>query len=43
VCSSDLAVALLLGLLYPLLGASMLVALAVDALVPARWRKRYGL
>jgi uncharacterized iron-regulated membrane protein len=38
-----IAVALLLGLLYPLLGASMLVALAVDALLPARWRQRYGL
>ena len=38
-----IAVALLLGLIYPLLGASMLVALVVDALVPAGWRKRYGL
>lgn len=38
-----IAVALLLGLIYPLLGASMVVALVVDALVPAGWRKRYGL
>lgn len=38
-----IAVAVLLGLLYPLLGASMLVALAVDACVPALWRQRHGL
>ncbi|GAP35010.1 PepSY-associated TM helix domain-containing protein [Piscinibacter sakaiensis] len=38
-----IAVAVLLGGLYPLLGASMLLALAVDALVPARWRERLGL
>lgn len=38
-----IAVAVLLGLLYPLLGASMLVAAAVDALLPARWRRRFGL
>lgn len=38
-----ITVALLLGLLYPLLGASMLVALLVDALVPAAWRQRFGL
>jgi uncharacterized iron-regulated membrane protein len=38
-----IAVAVLLGLIYPLLGASMLVALAVDALVPAGWRLRLGL
>jgi hypothetical protein len=28
---------------YPLLGASMLAALLVDALVPARWQQRFGL
>jgi uncharacterized iron-regulated membrane protein len=38
-----LAVAVLLGLLYPLLGASMLVALLVDAVVPQRWHARFGL
>lgn len=38
-----MAVAALLGLLYPLLGASMLVALCVDALMPRRWRQRFGL
>ncbi|WP_240668445.1 PepSY-associated TM helix domain-containing protein [Piscinibacter defluvii] len=38
-----IGVAVLLGLLYPLLGASMLAALALDRLVPARWRERYGL
>jgi uncharacterized iron-regulated membrane protein len=32
-----------LGVLFPLLGASMLVALVVDALVPARWQQRLGL
>ncbi|MFG6430421.1 PepSY-associated TM helix domain-containing protein [Roseateles sp. LYH14W] len=37
------AVAVLLGLLYPLLGASMLVALTVDALLPGRWRRQLGL
>ncbi|WP_411886742.1 PepSY-associated TM helix domain-containing protein [Polaromonas sp. YR568] len=37
------AVAVLLGLLYPLLGASMLVALLVDAAVPRRWHERFGL
>ncbi|WAC73094.1 PepSY domain-containing protein [Roseateles sp. SL47] len=36
-------VAALLGLLYPLLGASMLVALLVDTLLPGRWRQRFGL
>lgn len=30
-----------LGLIYPLLGASMLVALLVDVLVPLGWRKRF--
>lgn len=38
-----LAVAVLLGLLYPLLGASMLVALLIDALLPQRWHQRFGL
>jgi len=38
-----MAVAVLLGLLYPLLGASMLAALLLDALVPASWHRRYGL
>lgn len=38
-----ITVAVLLGLIYPLLGASMLVALLVDALVPAGWRQRFGL
>jgi uncharacterized iron-regulated membrane protein len=38
-----IGVAVLLGLLYPLLGASMLAALLIDALVPARWRERHGL
>ncbi|RIX71894.1 PepSY domain-containing protein, partial [Acidovorax cavernicola] len=37
------AVAAVLGLLYPLLGASMLVALLVDALLPQRWHERLGL
>ena len=37
------AVAAVLGLLYPLLGASMLAALLLDAVVPMRWRKRFGL
>jgi uncharacterized iron-regulated membrane protein len=38
-----ITVAVLLGLLYPLLGASMLVALVIDVLVPAGWRRRFGL
>lgn len=38
-----LAVAALLGVLYPLLGASMLVAALVDALVPPGARQRWGL
>ncbi|WAC73452.1 PepSY domain-containing protein [Roseateles sp. SL47] len=37
------ATAVLLGLLYPLLGASMLVALLVDTLLPRLWRQRFGL
>lgn len=37
------AVAAVLGLLYPLLGASMLAALLLDTVVPRRWRKRFGL
>ncbi|ALV09180.1 PepSY-associated TM helix domain-containing protein [Roseateles depolymerans] len=38
-----LAIAALLGLLYPLLGASMLVALGVDALMPRHWQQRFAL
>jgi uncharacterized iron-regulated membrane protein len=38
-----IAIAVLLGLLYPLLGASMLVAAALDAAVPERWHRRWGL
>jgi uncharacterized iron-regulated membrane protein len=38
-----IAVAVLLGLIYPLLGGSMLVALLVDTLVPQRWHERFGL
>lgn len=38
-----IAVAVLLGVLYPLLGASMLVAVLVDAVVPQRWHARFGL
>ena len=38
-----LAIAVVLGLLYPLLGASMVVALAIDAAIPRDWRVRYGL
>ena len=38
-----IAVAVCLGVFYPLLGASMVVALLVDALVPQRWHARFGL
>jgi uncharacterized iron-regulated membrane protein len=38
-----ITVAALLGMIYPLLGASMLAALVADALVPADWRQRFGL
>ncbi|RYY77633.1 MAG: PepSY domain-containing protein, partial [Comamonadaceae bacterium] len=38
-----IAVAVLLGVLYPLLGASMAVAALVDAAVPRRWHERFGL
>lgn len=38
-----IAVAAALGLIYPLLGASMLVALLIDSLVPQRWHERFGL
>lgn len=41
--AAAIVVAAALGLLYPLLGASMLVALLVDALVPSRWTRRFGL
>lgn len=40
---SAIAVATLLGLLYPLLGLSMLLALLIDALLPGRWTQRFGL
>jgi uncharacterized iron-regulated membrane protein len=36
------SVAVLLGLVYPMLGASMVVALLVDRLVPRRWKERFG-
>jgi uncharacterized iron-regulated membrane protein len=36
-------IAVLLGLLYLLVGASMLVALTIDAALPLIWRTRYGL
>lgn len=38
-----LTVAALLGVVYPLLGASMLAALCIDAAVPRRWHARFGL
>ncbi|WP_431262767.1 PepSY-associated TM helix domain-containing protein [Roseateles chitinivorans] len=38
-----IVVAAALGTLYPLLGASMLAALVLDALVPRRWHERFGL
>jgi uncharacterized iron-regulated membrane protein len=40
---SALGIAVLLGVLYPLLGASMLVALLVDHCIPERWIQRFGL
>lgn len=40
---SAVAVATLLGLIYPLLGASMLAALLIDAMIPQRWHQRFGL
>lgn len=36
-------IAVALGLVYPLLGASMLVALLADPLIPTSWRKRFSL
>jgi uncharacterized iron-regulated membrane protein len=36
-------VAAALGTLYPLLGASMIAALVLDAMVPRRWHERFGL
>ena len=36
-------VAILLGLFYPLLGASMLIAMLIDFLIPKRWHERFGL
>ena len=38
-----IAVAVLLGVLYPMLGASMVIALIIDSLVPQRWHERFGL
>ncbi|WP_457328998.1 PepSY-associated TM helix domain-containing protein [Rhizobacter sp. P5_C2] len=38
-----IAIAVVLGLLYPLLGASMLAALALDAALPRAWRARFAL
>ncbi|KQU67257.1 MULTISPECIES: PepSY domain-containing protein [unclassified Rhizobacter] len=40
---SVIAIAVVLGLLHPLLGASMLVAWAIDAALPRAWRARFGL
>lgn len=37
------AIAIVLGVSYPLLGASMLAALLVDAMWPVRWRQRWSL
>ncbi len=38
-----LAIAAALGLFYPLLGASMLAAMLIDAVVPQRWHERFAL
>ncbi|ANH68085.1 PepSY domain-containing protein [Mitsuaria sp. 7] len=38
-----IVVAAALGALYPLLGASMIAALVIDAVVPSRWHERFGL
>jgi uncharacterized iron-regulated membrane protein len=38
-----MAIAALLGLVYPLLGVSMLLALLVDVAAPRRWHERFGL
>jgi uncharacterized iron-regulated membrane protein len=43
VARTVVVIAALLGIIYPLLGVSMLVALAIELLVPARWRWRFGL
>ena len=43
VAPAAITVAVVLGLAYSLLGASMLAALALDAALPARWRQRFGL
>jgi uncharacterized iron-regulated membrane protein len=40
---SVVAIAVFLGLLYPLLGASMLAAWAIDAALPRAWRARLAL
>lgn len=37
------ATAAALGLVFPLLGASMIAALIVDALIPRSWHERFGL
>lgn len=37
-----IAIAVVLGLIYPLLGTSMLVALAIEWLAPRAWRERIG-
>lgn len=43
VARTAIAVAVVLGLLYPLLGASMLAAAAIDFLLPRTLRVRFGL
>ena len=43
VAAGAITVAVLLGLLYPLLGASMLAAALLDRSIPERWHGRYGL
>ncbi len=37
------AIGVVLGIVFPLLGASMLLALLLDRLWPARWRQRWAL
>lgn len=37
------AIAVVLGIVFPLLGASMLIALLLDRLWPVRWRQRWAL
>jgi uncharacterized iron-regulated membrane protein len=38
-----IVIAAILGFLFPLLGASMLVALAIDTVIPKLWRSRWAL